>query len=405
MVETSSIPDANTIINILTLRYDRTFDSLLPKMSATDFTPTNDHPSIDFIQHTMENEIRSKVGTDDGKIAIALSGGVDSTLALSVLRKCVPNEVEAISIKFADSVDETPMAAKIAERLDVKHNVVYVENYLAELPKAISIIKLPFWDLHWYYVTKRVQTMSKYLVAGDGGDELFGGYTFRYNKFLSLVNEDSAPLDRVKSYLQCHERDNVPDQDKIFGNRTGFSWNIVYDQLIQYFDNNLPLVDQVFLADYNGKLLYNFLPVNTALHRHFGLQAITPILSKEMVSYATHIPHSQKYDLVTDTGKILLRKLLAKYKMEDLISKTKLGFNVNTMNLWKNFGQKLCKKYLGNSRIVQDEWISQSWIDNYVDRSDDLEIRYVNKFLGLLALEIWYRLFVTKEMKPEETLN
>ncbi|NDF30473.1 MAG: hypothetical protein EB150_09825 [Nitrososphaeria archaeon] len=80
-METSSVPNANTIINILTLRYNQTSDSLLPKISSKDFVPTNDNPSIDFIQKTMENEIRSKIGTDNGKIAIALSGGVDSTLA------------------------------------------------------------------------------------------------------------------------------------------------------------------------------------------------------------------------------------------------------------------------------------------------------------------------------------
>ena len=202
--------------------------------------------------------------------------------------------------------------------------MLFRSNYLAELPRAISIIKLPFWDLHWYYVTKRAQTISKYLVAGDGGDELFGGYTFRYSKFLNLVNTNSYPLDKVRAYLQCHERDNVPDQHKIFGKKACFSWSLVYDQLRQYFDNNLPLLDQVLLADYNGKLLYNFLPVNTALHHYFGLKSITPILSKEMVSYVTHIPNSQKYVRSTDTGKILLRQLLAKYKMDTLISK-KIG--------------------------------------------------------------------------------
>jgi len=405
VVETSTIPDANTIINILTLRYNPTSKPLSPKLSWRDFTPINTNPSIDFIQNTIESGIKTKIGTYEDKIAIALSGGVDSTLAISALRKSVPNEIEAISIKFADSVDETTQAAKIAETLNVHHTIVYLENYLIDLPKAISIIKLPFWDLHWYYVTKKACTISKYLVAGDGGDELFGGYTFRYKKFLGLVDNNSTSLDRVKSYLQCHERDNVPDQDKLFGKKANFSWDIIYRQLSSYFDNELPLLEQVFLADYNGKLLYNFLPVNTALHNHFGLTAITPILSNEMIPYATHIPNSLKYDLTTDTGKILLRKLISRYKTEDLISKSKLGFNVNTVNLWKNFGQRLCKKYLLNSRIVEDRWINQSWIDTYIDRRDDLEIRYINKFLGLLALEIWYRLFVTKEMNPETTLS
>lgn len=403
-MEANIIPDASTIVSILTLRYDPTLKPLLPKLTWKDFTPTNNNPSVDFIQKTIENEFKTKIGSDDDRIAVALSGGVDSTLVLSVLRNAVPNEVEAISIKFADSVDETPLASKIAETLDVHHTIVPLENYLSELPKAISIIKLPFWDLHWYYVTKKARTMSKYLVAGDGGDELFGGYTFRYKKFLGFSNNASTPLDKAKSYLKCHERDSVPDQDRLFGKKANFSWDSIYNQLLPYFDNDLPLLEQVFLADHNGKLLYNFLPVNTALHDHFGLTAIAPILSKEMIPYATHIPSSLKYDPATDIGKLLLRKLLSRYKTDGLISKTKLGFNVDTINLWKSFGQKLCKKYLSNSGIVEDGWINQSWIDSYVDR-DDLEIRYVNKLLGLLALEIWYKLFVTKEMNPETTLT
>jgi asparagine synthase (glutamine-hydrolysing) len=220
-----------------------------------------------------------------------------------------------------------------------------------------------------------------------------------------LTNNESSPLNKAISYLQCHERDNVPDQDKLFGKKVNFSWDLIYNQLVPYFDNDLPLLEQVFLADHNGKLIYNFLPVNTALHNHFGLTAIAPILSKEMIPYATHIPNSLKYDPTTDVGKILLRQLLSKYETNSLISKTKQGFNVDTINLWKNFGQKLCKKYLLNSRIVEDGWINQSWIGSYIDRRDDLEIRYVNKLLGLLALEVWYRLFVTKEMSSETTLS
>ena len=146
-MEASIVPDANTIVNILTLRYNPTQKPLLPKLSWNDFTPTNTNPSVDFIQKTMESEFKAKIRSDDDKVAVALSGGVDSTLAISVLRKTVPNEVEAISIKFADSVDETQIASKIAEALNVHHTVVYLENYLSELPKAISIIKMPFWDL------------------------------------------------------------------------------------------------------------------------------------------------------------------------------------------------------------------------------------------------------------------
>ena len=165
------------------------------------------------------NAIRKQLDVSSvKKICIALSGGIDSTLILTLIKKTVPDlQVDAISIKFASSVDETQNASKIAAKLDANHHIVYVENYLRELPKAISIIKLPFWDLHWYHVVKKSQSISKYLASGDGGDELFGGYTFRYKKFLSLTNVNSTPLEKVKAYLLCHERDHVPDQEKIFG--------------------------------------------------------------------------------------------------------------------------------------------------------------------------------------------
>ena len=81
-----------------------------------------------------------------------------------------------------------------------------------------------------------------------------------------------------------------------------------------------------------------------------------------------------------------------------------MGFNVNTLNLWKSFGKSLCQEYLIDSQITKDGCINQDWISKYIDRTD-LDIKYVNKFLGLLAFEIWYRLFVTKDMSANTTLN
>ena len=96
---------------------------------------------------------------NEQEISIALSGGVDSALMLSLLRKTKPDvKINAISIKFANSIDETPAASKIAEKYNADHHIIHLENYLSELPKAISIIKLPFWDLHWYYVVKKSKT-------------------------------------------------------------------------------------------------------------------------------------------------------------------------------------------------------------------------------------------------------
>ena len=198
----NSTVNSSSIVDILTLRYDTSIQPNLPKKSWEDFVPIDKPPSITSIETSICDEIESNLQSHNFKdVSIALSGGVDSTLVLSLLRKTNPDlKINAISIKFANSVDETPTAAKIAERFEAEHNVIQLENYLSELPKAISIIKSPFWDLHWYYVVKKSKTLSKTIISGDGGDELFGGYTFRYKKFLSLTSENSTPLEKVKAY-------------------------------------------------------------------------------------------------------------------------------------------------------------------------------------------------------------
>jgi len=322
-----------------------------------------------------------------------------------MLKKTLPDiDIETISFTFEDSIDESPVAAKIAERFETNHHVVHIENYLKDLPKAISIVKQP-WDLHWYHVVKKAKSLSNYLLSGDGGDELFGGYTFRYEKFLSLVNPNFSPIEKVKAYLECHERDWVPDQEKVFSKKAQFSWDEIFTLLEPYFDNPLPVLAQVFLADFNGKLLYNWIPLNTGFSKYFEVKPVAPMLSQELISYATHISYDLKYDHQRNIGKILLRKLLGKYEIDMLVSNTKQGFSVNTMNLWKTHGRELCNHYLSDARIIKGGLVNPQWVKKHMKRQDDdLGVRYVNKFLGLLAMEIWFRLFITKEMRSTDTL-
>ena len=394
---------SNLIRNILTLRYDPTQKTTLPVLKPNDFISTKNY-DLNFIENNLKNSIETTLNSTKN-LTISLSGGIDSTLVLGLIRKTLPDlNINAISIKFSDSTDETFTAKKIADFFEANHEIIDVENYLLDLPAAISVIGSPFWDIHWYYIAKNAKNKSNFLASGDGGDELFGGYTFRYSKFLSLIKPNSSPLDKIQAYLSCHERDWVPDQEKIFNSKTDFSWKSINSIFEPFFNNSLSPLNQVFLADYNGKLLYNFSIIGNKINKFFNLKPVTPILNSKLISYASHIPSELKYDSVKNLGKMPLRKLLTKYECDSLISKEKLGFSVNTINLWNSIGKELCHSYLDNARIVEDGWINKEWISSHITKPD-LDIKYVNKFLGLLSLEIWYRLFVTKELNSSTKLS
>ena len=394
---------SNLIRNVLTLRYDPGQKTTLSVLNSNDFVPSKQY-NPNFIENTLKNSIQTKLGTAKN-LTISLSGGVDSTLILCLIRKTLPDlKINAVSIKFANSNDETLTAKKTADFFEAEHEIISLENYLLELPMAISIIGLPFWDIHWYYIAKNAKNKSSFLASGDGGDEIFGGYTFRYSKFLSLVKNNSSPLDKIQAYLLCHERDWVHDQEKIFNQKTNFLWNKIHLIFQPFFDNSLSLLNQVFLADYNGKLLYNFSIINNKINQFFNLKSVTPILEPQLIAYASHLSPKFKYNSYENIGKLPLRTLLSKYRCDSLVSKEKLGFSVNTINLWNSIGKELCNQYLNNARIVEDGWINKEWISFHITKSD-LDVRYVNKFLGLLSLEIWYRIFITKEMNVRTKLS
>jgi len=106
------------------------------------------------------------------------------------------------------------------------------------------------------------------------------------------------------------------------------------------------------------------------------------------------IPTVQKYDSSSKIGKLPLRKILKNFGIEELILKQKLGFSVNTENLWKNYGYEMAKEYLSDAKIIQDGWIKKDWITSNLN-NQNIDIRHINKFFGLLAFEIWYRKFST----------
>jgi asparagine synthase (glutamine-hydrolysing) len=405
------------VANLLTLRYDPDagnngtirnilYQEILSSRQTTDYPPSSEE-----IETVLRKEIRNKINTLGAKrIPLAISAGIDSNLILCLIRKEFPDiKLDCLTVGFDsenEDSSEVLTAKKIAECHDAGFHKILVENPLKDLPLLISIIKEPRWNIYQYYFIEKASTISNILFTGDGGDELFGGYTFRYRKFIENLPLDHSWIDRVRVYLTCHERDWVPDQESMFGPNMKFEWASIYRILGTHFDNDLEPLEQVLLADYHGKLMYDFVPTNQKYFTHFGINGVAPLLSNKVITLSEKIPVGLKYDYLTNVGKIQLRQILrrnASSEISNLIEDKKMGFSIDLPKFWIKFGREIVTSNLDNARIFEDKIINKDWYLKSMNRIDEdkFDVRDISKMLQLLSLEIWYKLFVTSEISPK----
>jgi asparagine synthase (glutamine-hydrolysing) len=405
------------VANLLTLRYDPEVDNNgtirnVSYKQVLNLRQSSDHvPSSPEVEAVLRKKIRNQIHEFGAKrISLAISAGIDSNLIFCLIKKEFPEiELDCLTVTFDNEDDissEVLTARKIAESQNAAFHEIYVDNPLKDLPLLISIIKEPRWNIYQYYFIEKASTISNVLFTGDGGDELFGGYTFRYKKFIENLKSDHSWVDRVRLYLLCHERDWVQDQESMFGSSVEFTWSSIYETLKQYFDNDLDPLEQVLLADYHGKLMYDFVPTNQKYFTHFGINGVAPLLSEDVITLSEKIPARVKYDYQANIGKIPLREILKRnvsQEISHLIEDKKMGFSIDLTKFWIKYGKEIVTSNLDRARIFEDNIINRDWYFKSMRRIDEdkFNVRDISKMLQLLSLEIWYRLFVTCEITPK----
>jgi asparagine synthase (glutamine-hydrolysing) len=133
------------------------------------------------LRELLRDAVRAHL-VSDVPLGAFLSGGIDSSSVVALMSEVSDEPVETFSIGFQDRAhDERALARLVAARFNTNHHELVVEpESIDVLPKLVSHFQEPFADssaLPTYYMSKLARESVKVALSGDGGDELFVGYT------------------------------------------------------------------------------------------------------------------------------------------------------------------------------------------------------------------------------------
>jgi len=398
-----------------------------------DFSET-DHPARDeeYLEE-LDRLFRQAVNrqlVSDVDLGSYLSGGMDSGSITAIAATQLPyiktftcgfdlHSISGLELAF----DERKKAEYMSYLFKTEHYEMVLKAGDMEriLPRLTWHLEEPRVGQSYpnFYVAQLASKFVKVVLSGAGGDELFGGYPWRY--YRATVNDDFEQY--IDKYYVFWQR-LIPN--KVIHEIFKPVWNEVKHVWTREIFRNVfkaPISELSKPEDYINRSLYfeaktflnGLLVVEDKLSMAHTLETRVPFLDNELVDFAMHIPVRLKlknlaevvrlnenepgpksaiYFEKTRDGKLLLRRVMERYIPSEVTNGVKQGFSAPDASWFKGQSINYVRQILYNEKARIYEFLDKLAVQNLVN--DHLEGRQNRRLLiwSLLNVEWWIRTFL-----------
>jgi asparagine synthase (glutamine-hydrolysing) len=366
----------------------------------------------------------------DVPVGSYLSGGMDSGSITAVAVRHIPRLTtftQGFDLSSASGLelgfDERKSAEILANLCKTEHYemVLHAGDMEWVLPKLIWHLE----DLRVgqcypnYYVARLASKFVKVVLSGDGGDELFGGYPWRYYRGLNSTGRE----DYFRRYYDFWQR-LVPDEDKkhLFNDETrrrigDHSAFEVFRSAFNGFPNELRRNEDYINASLYFELktfLHGLLVVEDKLSMAHSLETRVPFLDDDLVDFALRVPVHHKvrnregafkvdenlpgkrwvYERETSDGKFVLRKAMSRIIPREISERTKQGFSAPDASWFRGESIDYVNDLLRNPRAHIYEFLQPEYVAKKLDEHTSGKTNRRLFIWSLLSFEWWCRQFL-----------
>jgi asparagine synthase (glutamine-hydrolysing) len=396
----------------------------------------------------LENELEKVIKMQslaDVPLGAFLSGGIDSSLVVSIMQKQNSKPIKTFTIGFEDpEFDESPFAADVAKHLNTEHFELHVssedaQSLIPDLPKLYDEPFADYSQIPTYFVSKAAKQAVTVSLSGDAGDELFGGYNrylvapplwrkikwlpkfFRRILGMVILLLPIAFWDKFQNFLlffinrkpfnhfgdkihklairllEVHSEDELfhslisePNAEKIVKlNKNSVPEKILTASLSDPLPKNgmNNFAARMMYRDTFNYMTDDILCKVDRAAMGVSLETRVPFLDHKIIELAWRLPMDMK--IHGSNSKVILRNILYKYVPKNLIERPKAGFSIPLGDWLKGPLKEWADTLLNHERLEKEGYLNPDYIQLIWQEHLSGRRNWTIKLWSILMFQSW----------------